>query len=232
MRPRGMIAGLLTLSLLLTGCSAMLEREYVGTTPHNAAPTTEGDSSTLRADSYQELVNALVYLVDTGVEEGTIRLYFDSDGVEADLEAACLEVVQEDPLGAYAVDFIKFSVTRVMTYAQADVYFTYRRTPEQVDSIVQATGVTAIRDELEAALSSFSTECVLRVSYFNEDEDLIRSLARQAYYNVPDSALGMPELEITLYPETGLQRIVEVLLTYPLEQTLLEQQKEALARWL
>ena len=142
MRPHRWLPALLALALVLTGCSAMLERDYTSITPHNAAPTTEGDPSTLRADSYQELVNALIYFVDNGVEEGTVRLYFDSEDVETDLEVACLEVVQEDPLGAYAVEFIKFRVTRVVTYAQADDYFTYRRTPELVDSIVLATGVT------------------------------------------------------------------------------------------
>ena len=230
MRPHRWLPALLALALVLTGCSAMLERDYTSITPHNAAPTTEGDPSTLRADSYQELVNALIYFVDNGVEEGTVRLYFDSEDVETDLEVACLEVVQEDPLGAYAVEFIKFRVTRVVTYAQADVYFTYRRTPEQVDSIVQATGVTAIREELEDTLASFSPECVLRISYFDGDEETIRSLAQEAYYHVPEAAFGMPELEIALYPETGRQRIVEVLLTYPDEPAQLEDQKEALAR--
>lgn len=55
----------------------MLDREYLDITTHNAAPTTEGDTSILRADSYQELVNVLIYMVSTGAENGTIRLYID-----------------------------------------------------------------------------------------------------------------------------------------------------------
>ena len=65
--------------LVLTGCSAMLERSFTSVTPHNSAPTAEGDPSVLRADSYQELVNALIYLVNAGAQEGTIRLYLDPD---------------------------------------------------------------------------------------------------------------------------------------------------------
>ena len=59
-KPAGgrLLAGLLSLTLALTGCSALLERDYTSVTPHNAAPATEGNPSTLRADSYQELVNA------------------------------------------------------------------------------------------------------------------------------------------------------------------------------
>lgn len=232
--PRGKaLAALLTaLSLLLSGCSALLEREYAQISPHNTAPTAEGDPSTLRADSYQELVNALIYLVGEGMEEGTVRLYLDSDQVEDELEAACLEVVQEDPLGAYAVEFIKYSVSQVVAYTQADVQITYRRTREQVSSIVQATGTTAIRGELESALSSFAPACTLRISYFDGDEDLIRTLARQAYYAAPASALGMPELEVTLYPDSGRQRIVEILLSYPLEPSVLEQRRGEIEKWL
>ena len=187
---------LLTLaaSLLLTGCSAMLERDYSHVTPHNAAPTTEGDPSILRAESYQELVNALVYLVNLGAERGTIRLYTDSEDVEDFLSDACLEVVQEDPLGAYCVEFITYSVDPVVTFSQAEVDITYRRTREQVASIVQATGAAAIRSELGTALTSFAPERTLRIHYFEEDEAFIQDLARQAYYDAPAFALGLPEI--------------------------------------
>ena len=218
--------------LVLTGCSAMLERSFTSVTPHNSAPTAEGDPSVLRADSYQELVNALIYLVNAGAQEGTIRLYLDPEELEGDLEAACLEVVQEDPLGAYAVEHIKYSVSSLVPYDEARVSLTYRRTPEQIASIVQATGVTAIRTELAAALSAFDSECVLRISYFDGDEDFIRDLAAQAYYSVPVCALGMPQLDIQIYPDSGLQRIVEILLTYPLDSAELSRRARQVELWL
>ena len=215
-------------ALLLAGCSTLLERDLSQVDPHNTAPTTEGDPSILRADSYQELVNALIYLVGAGAESGTIRLYTDAEDVETFLSDACLEVVQEDPLGAYCVEYIKYSVDPVLTYFQAQVQITYRRTREQVSSIVQATGVTAIRSELESALSSFASERVLRISYFEGDEAVIQDLARQAYYATPASALGMPQVSVSIYPDSGRQRIVEILLDYPLELSELEERQESL----
>lgn len=224
-----LLAGVLSASLLLTGCSALLERDYASVTPHNAAPATEGDPSILRADSYQELVNALIYFVNGGMETGVVRLYTDTENVEPFLSGACLEVVQEDPLGAYCVEFIKYTVDPVVTYSEAHVSITYRRTREQVASIVQATGVTAIRSELKSALTAFASERVLRISYFEEDEDFIRELIRQAYYDVPACALGMPEIDLAIYPRSGRQRIVEILLDYPLEHPELERRRDALA---
>ena len=226
---RKLLAGILAFSFFMTGCSSLLERDYVDVTPHNSNPTAEGDPSVLRADSYQELVNALMYFISQGVETGSIRLYGDSQDVEADLEAACLEVVQEDPLGAYAVDFIKYNITSIVTYDEAEVQITYRRSREQVASIISATGTTAIRSELEEAMAAFATERVLRISYFNEDYDGIQSLIRQAYLAEPETALDYPQADITFYPESGRQRIVEVLLTYQLEPDELERRKRALA---
>lgn len=226
------LALLTAAALTLTGCSSLLEQEYTYITPHNAAPTADGDPSILRADSYQELVNALIYFVTTGTEKGTVRLYMDEEDLDASLNAACLEVAHEDPLGAYAVEYITFSLSSVVAYSEATVNITYRRTKEQVASIVQATGTTAIRSELASTMSAFQSECVLRISYFNEDEEFIQDLARQAYYNAPSSALGMPQLQVFLYPASGQQRIVEILLTYPDDLSKLEQQKAALTNWL
>lgn len=233
MKHSGRALALLTAAALaLTGCSSLLEQEYTYITPHNAAQTAEGDPSILRADSYQELVNALIYFIGTGTEKGTVRLYMDGEDLDASLDAACLEVDQEDPLGAYAVEYITFSLSSVVAYSEATVNITYRRTKEQVASIVQATGITAIRSELASTMSAFQPECVLRISYFNEDEEFIQDLARQAYYNAPSSALGMPQLQVFLYPDSGQQRIVEILLTYPDDPSELERQKAALTNWL
>lgn len=224
-----LLLSLLAAAVLLTGCSSLLKRDYTSVTPHNAAPATEGDPSTLRADSYQELVNALIYFISGGMEEGTVRLYTDTENVEPFLSDACLEVVQEDPLGAYCVEFIKYTVDPVVTYFQADIQITYRRTREQVASIVQATGVTAIRSELKSALVSFAPERTLRISYFEENEDFIRDLVRQAYYDAPACALGMPQVELSIYPNSGRQRIVEILLDYPQDPQKLKERQASLA---
>ena len=118
-------------------------------------------------ENYQELVNALIYLVNQGEESGSIRY----SGEEADfkklMDEACLEVKQEDPLGNYAVDYIKYSVTSIVGSYEADVQITYRRTREQVASIVDATGAAAIRSELSRAclpspVRSFCASATLR----------------------------------------------------------------------
>ena len=232
---RGMAAALaLSCALLLTGCSSLLENPYAVVEPHTERPATAEDSSAVQAGTYSELVNTVLFFVSQGTEKGLIQLTDDYDGdVEEDLNRACLEVAKDDPLGAYAVDFIKNDCTKVLTTYEATITISYRRTREQVSAIVAATGATAIRSQLKDLLSSFGTEAALRISYFEGDETYIQTLFREAYYASPDTALDLPEAQVYIYPqgeESGRQRIVEVLLTYHLEQKELQRRRTALAR--
>ena len=206
----------LALSLALTGCASMLERPYLRVSPHEAVSAGENSSSALRVENYQDLVNAILYLVTEGEEHGVLGLYNYTSDVESDLTRACVEVGQEDPLGAYAVEYIRHDYALIVSYYEANIYITYRRTPEQVDAIISVTGTSAIRRALRNVLADFSPEAVLRVNYFaGGDEQYFLDLLHQAYYDAPVSALGMPEVKVKLYPDTGLQRIVEFTLTYP-----------------
>ena len=121
---RQMAALTLAALLLLPGCSAMLNREYQVVSPHPEFPATEENSSAIRVETYQELVNAVLYFVEQGVEHGVVRLVNYTRDVESDLSRACLEVAKEDPLGAYAVDFIKNDYTRVVTTYEATIDIT------------------------------------------------------------------------------------------------------------
>ena len=229
------LCGFLAAALMApaAGCSAILNREYSSVTPHSATPVADGESNTLRVASYQELVNALVYLIGRGSEAGALRFdgsEFEETEIQQLLDEACLEVVQEDPLGAYAVEYIKYSVTPIVGSYEADVQITYRRTREQMAAIVDATGAAAIRSELSGALAEFSTEVVLRISYFEEDSGYILRLVREAYLSNPAAALDFPNAQVTMYPESGQQRIVEVELTYHQPRQTLESRRNSLLR--
>ena len=82
-------AAVAALSLLLSGCSSLLARSYTSVTPHSATPPAEGDSSILRVENYQELVNALIYLISLGRgRRATVRMYNYDQDVEQSLSNA------------------------------------------------------------------------------------------------------------------------------------------------
>lgn len=227
MNKRAVICTLLSGSLLLSGCSSMLQRSYSSVSPHSATPVVESDQLTIRVESYQDLVNALLYFITQGRDSGVVRLYNYPYDVSKDMEAACREVAEEDPLGAYAVEDISFDVTPIVSCYEASIQISYRRTQKQVSAIIPATGSTAIRGKLGAMLEKFQEELALRISYFDGDEEYIRTLLREAYLSCPETALDFPQVTINLYPEDSRQCIAEVLLDYSLERaTLLRRQNQ------
>lgn len=201
----------------------------MSSTPHVDRPAVEEDTSILRVENYRELVSAVLYLVSDGAENGVIQLHDYAGNVENDLTAACMEVTTQDPLGAYCVDYIKHEYTRVVSYYQATLDIHYRRSQEQVRSMVRVTGTGAIRTELRQALTDFESEVVLRVGYFAEDATFLEDLIRQTYYDMPETAFGCPSAEISLYPASGRERVVEILLTYPETAEELQRRKNILA---
>lgn len=225
-----LLAALLSGCIVLSGCASMLERDYVSATPHTSTTTDEGNSSVLRAENYQELVNSLIYFISTGSEDGVVRLYMDAGLVDESLRTARLEVLQEDPLAAYAVENITFSFDPLMAYTEATADITYRRTQQQMSSIVTANGIYAVRNELSSALARFAPECVLRINYFEQSEDYVRDLIQQAYYTTPATALEYPQAEVHIYPETGRQHIVEVLFQYETDTALLAERSALLVQ--
>lgn len=225
---KAIFALLLAGTLSLTGCTSMLERTYVDVSPYEPMSTSSGSSSSLRVENYQELVSAVQYLVTMGKDQGILTLYNYTQDVETDLTRACLEVIQEDPLGAYSVEYITHDYSLIVSYYEVNLQITYRRSRDQVASISSVTGSGAIRRMISLALAEFSPETVLRINYFTGNEDYVLDLIRQAYYESPVTALGMPEAEINIYPNSGSQRIVEIGLTYSASTEVLRQQSQEL----
>lgn len=218
----------LVLVVLLSGCAAMLERSYVSSTAHVEYTPLNEDSSVLRAESYRGLVDAILYFVNEHARQGTIRLYNYTSDVEQDVDAACREVMEEDPLGAFAVADIHYTASRIVSYYEVAVSLSYSHTAQEVDAIRSVSGTTAIQQQLRQAMANFSSSLVLRASYFTGDTDSVRSMAAQAYFDTPQSAFGMPDIQVTLYPDIGTQRILEISLHWPEKQDSLSVRSEDL----
>ena len=210
--------GLLLLAAALAmgpGCSSMLARSYVSATDHVDYYAVEEDPSVLRAETYQGLVNSILYFVESHSATGTIRLYNYTGDVEADLANACTEILSEDPLGAYAVRDIRYDTTRIVTYYEISLSVIYARSAEDVASIRSVTGLTGLRGEFSQAISSCLDHIALRTAYFTWTEQYLTELFWISYYSQPLYVLQGLEVDFAFYPETGSQRIIEVSISWP-----------------
>ena len=156
---------------LLTGCASLLERSYTTSEPHSSKFWESEAAGTLRAENRQDIVNDLLILIGQHTESASLRLYNfpDEQTAAEELEKAALEVQQETPLGAYAVEYITYVSQPQRSCFEADLQIGYRRTAEQMQTIVSATSVSALGDLLEAALDGGRTELVVRMGYWQAD---------------------------------------------------------------
>lgn len=205
------------LCLLLSGCGgALLERSWSSVTPHSAGYWENGDRDTLRADSYQDMVNAILMLVASHAESGVVRCYFGSDVEYAKLAAdACNEVQQETDLGSYLLDYITYAGTDERDCYELTLSFGYRRTAEEQERIINATSTEAIPDLLRTAAAEGADELVVRVSYFSTDRDGVAQMVRDVRSELDGQAgtdAPSDPWEVTFYPAEGEAGIVEILL--------------------
>lgn len=216
------------LFLALSGCAAMLNREYSFSTPHTEYPVSD-KSAVLQAENYQGLVNAILYFVTEHKDTGIVHLTYAQDEarMDSDLAAACREICEEDPLGAYAVEDIQYTSQRMTAYYEVTASISYAHSEEEVSAIAPVAGSSAIRQTVSAAMIAFADKCVFRVSYFTGDVLSLRQLVRQTWLDTP-LALAGPKANITLYPNSGTSRIVEITLIWPQDAAALAAQSQRL----
>lgn len=225
-------AAALLCALLLCGCGSFLDREYSSTTPHSSSYFSGEDPSVLRSENYQELVNALLLLVDSHAAEGTVWLYPSADTSDpaAAAERACREVQQDTPMGAYAVEYLTYTIDNTAhNYAAIRLTLGYRRSAEQIGAMVHTTSVSALYDLLTAAAGAGAEELAVQVSYFDQPQEEVRAAVDRLQRSLllPEDAPADPEGElpplpegtapwqVQFYPATGEAGIIEILLTPP-----------------
>jgi len=225
------LALMLAAVLLCSGCGSLLNRDYGPILREEPQVQAEDDASALRAENYQGIISALLYFVEQREEKGILRLYNYKDEVETDLQAARREVLEEDPLGAYAVDYINFETVSVVSYYEVSFSISYSRTATQMTGIQSAVGSTAIRSALAAAMGNYNEELVLRTGVYDRNPERLAELLREVYLAKPEAAMGYPAVTICLYPATtgNYQPIVEFLFDYPYSRSEMSRMKRELA---
>ena len=197
----------------LTGCAPLLEREYSTVEPHSSKFWESEAADTLRAENYQDLVNDLLILIGQHEETATIRLYnFEDDlAVTEAMEQAAGEVQHDTPMGAYAVEYITSSSRVQRGYYEITVQIAYRRSMEQIQSVVNATRTEAIYSLLESAMNAGRKELAVRISYWNLDG---REVVQEAVSRLREEhgLTATPEWIVNYYPVNRMVGLVEVIM--------------------
>ena len=200
------------LSLTLTGCvNVVLERSYASAEPHSETYWENEENDTLRADSYQDLVNAMMLLLGEHTDDGTVRVYGEDLDAETMMEIACAEVQQETALGAYLLDYVTYTCAAERDYYALSFHFGYRRTQTEQAGIINATSTEALPELLRSAMQQGAEHLTVRVGYFASDRAGVEAMVQEVQSEFPDT-LAAP-WQVQFYPNTEDAGIVEIFFT-------------------
>ena len=204
----------------------MRESTYVVVEPHHEDYVEQSDGHVLTANSYLSLKNAILSLVQDGVETGVIRAESYTGNLAADLNQAVNEVSQSTALGAWAVNAMTYDYSRIVSYYEIHINTTFRRSLEEIQAVVYVTDMGALRQQILEAMERYDGHLVLRVGEY-EPFDL-DAWVEEIYVQHPEFALERPEIAMEQFPASGVQRILDLQFSYTHGEEELEEYRDAL----
>ena len=179
------IALMAALCLLLSGCSSLLERSYSSVEPYTDRYWASDEEDILKAESYQDLVNLLLMLVERRSEEGVIR-YTAADWENGQIQAARAkyEVRSETIVGAYYLESLVVTVSMGDSYCTLTCYMTYREEAQDIASVMALSDSESLVDLLRLAVreghESLTAQFISKVTR-SEVEEAVNQLWQELY---------------------------------------------------
>lgn len=200
-------------AIVLTGCLSILEGDITSEIEHLIQLPDRPPEEQIEVSNYDDLMEEMLKLVMQ--HENSSRMYaYNYDGdVTMDVQRVCREIRDVDPVSAYAVLDIAGISTRIVSYYEIDFTIEYRRTKQQVDSIVNASTTRFMETELLDVIKEYGDEAVFRTN-LSITEEYITELVKSVYFENPRNIVIMPVAETEIFPTGGKDSIVEVRLKY------------------
>ena len=191
-------------SLLLSGCTSLLERSYSVVEPYADRYWDASAEDTLRAESYQDLVNSLLMLIEERAEDGVIRHYTSGDAYSLALQAT-REVKEDTMLGSYLLEEIAFNYKAYEGYCTLTYQMSYRQDAEDVDTLMVLSDSQSLVDLLRLAVREGHDKLTARFAYDMSRTDVEAAVASlwQEVCAGEEEAAPPEEGDQTAPPEEG-----------------------------
>lgn len=210
---------LLALCLLLCGCGSWMDGSYSSVKPHrigNQTPEQEFPS----VKNMTQLKDVLADLVERGVENGRFSVEdFQSSALDSSMDMAIRDILTNHPIGAYALEDITYELGTTGAVGAVAVTLTYNRSAEEIRAIRSVSNMEQAKKRITDALCAIEAGVVLRISQFQET-DIGQLVDRFAQEN-PDLVMEKPQVTVSVYPQEGLDRVVDVRFAYQTDRDAL-----------
>jgi len=205
-----------------SGCAALLEDYLLEETPRVLSPSERlPEETTVEISNYGELKEEIMGLIMKHEGQGRMLVYTYDGDITMDVAKARREIMYEDPVGSYAVSEIAGTATRIVTYSEVEVKITYKRTKQQVESIVNIGTDRSLLGAILRVLLDCEEEAVFRTSQqFAESTILVA--VRDLYYKNPRGVVMMPVTGVGIFPRYGgSESIYELKFGYPEQASIM-----------
>jgi len=224
------IAALIVAALVvsLSGCTTLFKKEYLSVSKYRDNAQSASSSDVAQISDYSELKDAVISLINSHKTEGRLRFSGYDGTIQSDLSQALWEVKAESALASFAVDYMSYDLSRIVTYYEAVVYITYKRTQTEIDDIRYISGKAELPEILKPVVEEMDSYIALRVTSSTITADEVVSAVNSVYATNPAACVVPPDVHVTMHPEEGLQRIIEIELEYGWKLSELQKMKSVL----
>ena len=209
--------------LSVCGCKSILDGETTVVTPYDKLQDTvssSGDAKTLA--TYDEFKAAITDMVCNYEESASFRVTeFDRSDIETALPEACQDIALNDPLGSYAVYYISCDVTEIVAYYDVQVSIVYKRTQEEINSLINVYSDRYLQYTLLSAMENYDDSCAFYTDLDSITADHITETLKEQYYRSPLNVAVLPLIEVNFYPSSEGEKIAEVLFSYDFSDSVL-----------
>lgn len=216
---------LLSLSLMLSGCSR-LEGRKVSITPHEMQGQ-PARAEGISVENYLDLMQVLAEMVSVGADEGVIDISrYDPEAVDGGMALANLYIMEDHPVGSYAVKDIHYEVGTMGGEPALAVTISYDRNQSQIQRIRSMENMAEAEKAILSALEGHDSGIVLLVENYIET-DIPQAVKDYALEN-PHSIMETPYVTVDIYGK-GTSRVMEVGFVYQNSRENLRQMQDQVA---
>lgn len=215
--------------LVIPGCSSILDGNVSSVTAHEK-PTAAATDSVIEASTYDELKTQILGFVRLHEPTGIIRVNSYDGNLQADVNRACNEIVNDDPLGAYAVSKISGIATPIVSYDEVQITIDFNDvTKDQIDNIITVSTLRYLKSDLQTTLSGYAPSLTIVAKDIPLTSDDALNIIKQIYYSNPMDIVMLPiTTPPKFYPDHGPDRIIVFTFGYRYEASTLTAMQEAL----
>ena len=223
------ISIIVSVSLLagLSGCS-LFKKEYLSVSQYKVDNQSTSSSNTSQISDYSELKGSVISMVNNHQSEGRLRFTDYSGNIQGDLSQALVEVKAESALASFSVDYMSYDLSRIVTYYEASVYITYKRSQSEIDAVHYITGKSELIGVIAPMLEDMDSYIALRITSATITGEELVAAVNTAYTQNPASCVVPPSVTVQIHPESGLQRIIEINLEYGWKTSELKKMKSTM----